>query len=80
VETFESAEIDAGGIDLEEEGLWEPASTWAYLVIDDPLRAELSSVLASNIAFTAGAALTVGPLIIARGLYNRYFRKPPSSS
>jgi len=48
-------------------------------VSDDPLRVELSSVLASNIAFAAGAALTVGPLIIAWGLYNRYFRKRASS-
>jgi preprotein translocase subunit SecA len=79
IETFESAEIDAEGIDLEREGLRGPASTWTYLVSDDPLRVELSSVLAGNIAFAAGAALTVGPLIIAWGLYNRYLRKRVSS-
>lgn len=36
VETFNSAEITPNGIDLEKEGLTGPASTWTYLINDNP--------------------------------------------
>jgi preprotein translocase subunit SecA len=36
VETFNSAEIARDGIDLEKEGLTGPASTWTYLISDNP--------------------------------------------
>lgn len=36
METFLSAHIDERGIDLEREGLAAPASTWTYLVTDNP--------------------------------------------
>jgi preprotein translocase subunit SecA len=36
VETFESAEITADGIDLEKAGLKGPSSTWTYLISDHP--------------------------------------------
>ncbi len=36
VRTFQSAEITRNGIDLEKEGLRGPASTWTYLVNDNP--------------------------------------------
>lgn len=36
VQTFSTAEITASGIDLEKEGLTGPASTWTYLVSDNP--------------------------------------------
>ncbi|CCQ16218.1 Protein translocase subunit secA [Rhodococcus sp. AW25M09] len=34
--TFESADISADGIDLHEEGLRRPTSTWTYMVHDNP--------------------------------------------
>jgi preprotein translocase subunit SecA len=37
VKTFESAEITEDGIDMEEEGLKGPSSTWTYLINDNPL-------------------------------------------
>jgi preprotein translocase subunit SecA len=36
VATFQSAEITRRGIDLEKEGLRGPASTWTYLINDNP--------------------------------------------
>jgi preprotein translocase subunit SecA len=36
VQTFNSAEITPNGIDLEKEGLTGPASTWTYLINDNP--------------------------------------------
>jgi len=36
VDTFESAEITADGIDMEKEGLKGPSSTWTYLINDHP--------------------------------------------
>lgn len=73
---FEAAEITSRGIDLEQEGLKGPSSTWTYLVNDDPFRDQLSMALGGNVAFAAGAALpfTTGPLLILWGLYKKYFR------
>jgi len=36
VQTFQSAEITAAGIDMEKEGLKGPSSTWTYLINDHP--------------------------------------------
>jgi len=36
VETFQTAEITADGIDMEKEGLKGPSSTWTYLINDHP--------------------------------------------
>jgi preprotein translocase subunit SecA len=36
VATFRSAEITEQGIDLDKEGLRGPASTWTYLINDNP--------------------------------------------
>jgi len=36
IETFETAEITADGVDLGREGLESPSSTWTYLVNDQP--------------------------------------------
>jgi len=48
--TFESAEITAEGIDLDEAGLQRPTSTWTYMVHDNPF--------AGNTANSAG----LGPI------------------
>jgi preprotein translocase subunit SecA len=36
VRTFRSAEVTAGGIDLDKEGLRGPSSTWTYMINDNP--------------------------------------------
>jgi preprotein translocase subunit SecA len=36
VETFTSAQIGPDGIDMDQEGLKGPSSTWTYLITDNP--------------------------------------------
>lgn len=36
IESFKSAKITKDGIDLDAEGLRGPASTWTYLISDNP--------------------------------------------
>jgi preprotein translocase subunit SecA len=45
VETFCSVEITPAGIDLEKEGLTGPASTWTYLINDNPIGDVLQRLL-----------------------------------
>ena len=76
VRALEALRIGPEGIDLDQEGLRGPSSTWTYLINDDPFRDQLAMALGGNVAFAAGAALpfTTGPLLILWGLYRRYVR------
>jgi preprotein translocase subunit SecA len=46
-ETFATAPITAGGVDLEAAGLKRPASTWTYLVHDNPFGTDIDRALRS---------------------------------
>ena len=45
IEAFLDAHIDERGIDLDRAGLGAPASTWTYLVTDNPFGTSLERVL-----------------------------------
>ena len=67
--TFERAEIDSDGLDLDDLGLRAPSSTWTYIVSDDPFRDQLYSRL-------GGTAMGLGivfnfPLVLAWALYKK---------
>ncbi|GGG67755.1 accessory Sec system translocase SecA2 [Corynebacterium pelargi] len=44
-ETFDTVEIDASGVHLEDAGLARPSATWTYMVSDNPLSGGGNSVL-----------------------------------
>lgn len=46
-ETFRTAEITPGGVDLAAAGLKRPTSTWTYLVHDDPFGTDIDRALRS---------------------------------
>ncbi len=74
VETFESIEARADGVDLEALGLAGPTSTWTYLVNDDPFRDQLATALGGNVGVGVAAAALAGPFWIASTAY-QYFRR-----
>ena len=67
------------GLDLSHLDLKGPASTWTYLVNDDPFRNQLGMMLTGpgKATFAVGAAMSAGPLLILLGLVDRYLRKRP---
>ena len=46
-QTFLTAPVTAGGVDLEAAGLKRPASTWTYLVHDNPFGTDIDRALRS---------------------------------
>jgi preprotein translocase subunit SecA len=69
----------ANGIDLSHLALKGPASTWTYLVNDDPFRNQLGAMLMGpgKTTFALGGAMFAAPLLILLGLVDRYLRKRP---
>jgi len=67
------------GIDLSHLALKGPASTWTYLVNDDPFRNQLGAMLMGpgKTTFAMGGAMFAAPLLILLGLVDRYLRKRP---
>ena len=61
-------------------GLKAPASTWTYLVNDDPFRNQIGTMLTGpgKTTFAIGSALSSMPLLIFWGLVDRVFRKRPA--
>jgi preprotein translocase subunit SecA len=72
VETFERVNVGPGGIDLEDEGLQAPTSTWTYVVSDDPFRNQLYAAVGGT-AMGLGIVLNF-PLVLAWWLYARRLR------
>ncbi len=71
--TFEDAEIGPDGIDLQREGLQTPASTWTYVVSDDPFRNQLYAKLGGT---TMGLGIIANfPLVLAWKIFERWQRK-----
>jgi preprotein translocase subunit SecA len=69
----------AAGLDLSHLALKGPASTWTYLVNDDPFRNQLGAMLMGpgKTTFAMGGAMFAAPLLILLGLVDRYLRKRP---
>ena len=76
IETFRAVPMGPAGIDLEQEGLRGPASTWTYLVNDDSTADHLANLLTGNrdMGMNVGAGLMwplLGLWIAARKLTQR---------
>jgi preprotein translocase subunit SecA len=76
LQTLKNAQVKADGIDLEQAGLKGPASTWTYLVNDDPTRGPLGTLLTGP--GTTGIAVIAAAfnwwILIPWGIYQS-FRK-----
>ena len=72
-ETFERVGVGPDGIDLTREGLQSPASTWTYVVSDDPFRNQLYAGLGGT-AMGLGIVLNF-PIVLTWWLYARWVRK-----
>ena len=76
VATLTSAKITDRGVDLGD-ALKAPASTWTYLVDDNPFGNKLESLLVGsrNIGMAVGGTFLLGPLLLGLGVYRRLFSR-----
>ena len=76
---LDAIRVDGRRLDLTSVGIKGPASTWTYLVNDDPFRDQIGRMLTgpgrTSIAIYSAGLLM--PLLIAWGLVDRYVRKRP---
>ena len=78
VETaLENVRVRGNALDLESLGMKAPASTWTYLVNDDPFRDRIGALLTGPGGATVAiyAAVMMMPLLVLWGLIDRYFGK-----
>ena len=75
LKTFRSLKITEKGVNLEEEELRGPSSTWTYLINDNQFGAWVEMLKGKNIGFAVGAAAFWGPLYILWGLVQKHYRK-----
>ena len=71
---LDGVRVEGGRIDLSGAGLTGPASTWTYLVNDNPFRDQIGQMLAGP-GRTSIAIFSAMWLMIAWGLVDRYLRK-----
>ena len=78
-DALDAVRVDGGRIDLSRAGLKGPASTWTYLVNDNPFRDQIGQMLAGpgRTSIAIFSAMWLMPLMIAWGLVDRYLRKRP---
>ncbi len=69
--------VRAGGAARSRAGLAAPATTWTYLVNDDPFRHTMGSMLTGPGGPTIAmyAAATLGPLFLAWGVVDRWWKR-----
>jgi preprotein translocase subunit SecA len=75
VETFQSLPLRDSGVDLDNEGIRGPSSTWTYLISDNQFGFWVGLLHGSNIGPASVAAAVYGPLYIAMALAQRFWRK-----
>ncbi|UCE40691.1 MAG: accessory Sec system translocase SecA2 [Candidatus Aminicenantes bacterium] len=75
LQTFKSLPVTEKGIDLDEEGIRGPSSTWTYVITDNQFGLWVGMLQGSNIGATAVAAAAFGPLYILLGLVQRFYKK-----
>jgi preprotein translocase subunit SecA len=76
---LEHLAIHDGTVDLTQPALRGPASTWTYLVDDDPFRNALGLGVAGNLGLAIGAGL-LWPLYLLAAAVKRRRGKPASGS
>jgi preprotein translocase subunit SecA len=76
LQTFKSLPVTDKGMDLDEEGIRGPSSTWTYVITDNQFGLWVGMLQGSNIGATAVAAAVYGPLYILLGLIQRFWKKP----
>jgi len=76
---LDTVRVDGGHVDLGEVGIKGPASTWTYVVSDNPFRDQIGGLLTGpgRNSIAIFAAMWLMPLMIAWGLVDRYLRKRP---
>ncbi len=74
---LEMVRVRGNAVDLESLGVKAPASTWTYLVNDDPFRDRIGALLTGPGGATVAiyAAVMMMPLLVLWGLIDRYFGK-----
>ena len=75
LQTFKSLPVTEKGVDLDEEGIRGPSSTWTYVITDNQFGLWVGMLQGSNIGATAVAAAAYGPLYILLGLLQRFHKK-----
>jgi len=75
LQTFKSLPVTEKGVDLDEEGIRGPSSTWTYVITDNQFGLWVGMLQGSNIGATAVAAAAYGPLYILLGLIQRFCKK-----
>jgi preprotein translocase subunit SecA len=80
LQTFKSLPVTDKGVDLDEEGIRGPSSTWTYVITDNQFGLWVGMLQGSNIGATAVAAAAYGPLFILMGLVQRFRKKPKTFS
>ena len=76
---LDAVRVDGASVDLGRVGIESPASTWTYVVNDNPFRDQIGRLLAGpgRTSIAIFAAMWLMPLMIAWGLVDRYLRKRP---
>lgn len=79
IDMLKNIKITENGINTGDKALKGPASTWTYLINDNPFEDDLGLMLAStrNIGFTAVAAVIplISVSLIASLIYQRFFKR-----
>jgi preprotein translocase subunit SecA len=75
LQTFKLLPVTEKGVDLDEEGIRGPSSTWTYVITDNQFGLWVGMLQGSNIGATAVAAAVYGPLYILLGLIQRFCKK-----
>ena len=72
--------IEGNTVDLTTLGMKSPASTWTYLVNDDPFRNQIGMSLTGtgNATMAVYASAVLMPLLVLWGLVDNFFRRRPA--
>ena len=76
---LDRAEAGAVGLGLAEADAKAPASTWTYIVNDDPFKNQIGQMLTGpgRTSIAIYSAVVLMPLLILWGLVDRFFRRRP---
>ena len=75
VQTFESLPVGPNGVDLENQGIRGPSSTWTYLVSDHQFGLWVGLIHGTNVGAASVAVFAYWPIYIAMALVQRYFKR-----
>ena len=75
LQTYETIEISADGVDWEQAGLLRPSSTWTYLVDDTRFDNDGLRIIMQQSGTGSFGVVLMGPFLIAWGLWERWKRR-----